>query len=36
MREHETELIYACRQGRLADVAALLASGADPNEPKSW
>ena len=29
MREHDTELIDACRHGRLAEVAALLASGAD-------
>ena len=31
MHEHDTPLIDACRHGRLADVTALLASGADVN-----
>ena len=35
MREHDTRLIDAARHGRVADVAALLADGADVNEPKT-
>ena len=35
MREHDTQLIDACRHGRLADVTTLLASGADVNERKT-
>ena len=34
MRKHDTPLIDAARHGRAADVAALLADGADVNEPK--
>ena len=32
---HDTPLIDAARHGRAADVAALLAGGADVNEPKT-
>jgi ankyrin repeat protein len=35
MREGDTALIDAVRHGRAADVAALLADGADVNEPKT-
>jgi ankyrin repeat protein len=35
VREHDTPLIDAVRHGRVADVAALLADGADVNEPKT-
>ena len=35
MREGDTPLIDAARHGRAADVAALLAGGADVNEPTS-
>ena len=35
MREGDTPLIDAARHGRLVDVAALLAGGADVNEPKT-
>ena len=35
MREHDTALIDACRNGRLDAVKALLARGADANEPKT-
>ena len=35
MRQHDTPLIAAAFLGRLADVAALLADGADGNEPNS-
>ena len=35
MRQHDTPLIAAAFLGRLADVAALLADGADVNEPNS-
>ena len=35
MREGDTTLIDAARHGRAADVAALLAGGADVNEPKT-
>ena len=35
MREHDTPLIDAARHGRAADVVALLADGADVNEPKT-
>ena len=34
MREGDTPLTDAARHGRAADVAALLAGGADVNEPK--
>ena len=33
--EHDTPLIDAARHDRAADVAALLAGGADVNEPKA-
>ena len=33
MREGDTPLVDAARHGRAADVAALLADGADVNEP---
>ena len=35
MREGDTPLIDAARHGRAADVVALLADGADVNEPKT-
>ncbi len=35
MHEGDTPLIDAARHGRVADVAALLAGGADVNEPKT-
>ena len=35
MLEGDTPLIDAARHGRAADVAALLAGGADVNEPKT-
>ena len=35
MRAGDTALIDAARHGRAADVAALLADGADVNEPKT-
>ena len=35
MREGDTPLIDAARHGRAGDVAALLADGADVNEPKT-
>ena len=35
MRAGDTPLIDAARHGRAADVAALLADGADVNEPKT-
>ena len=35
MREGDTPLIDAARHGRTADVASLLADGADVNEPKT-
>ena len=35
MRAGDTPLIDAARNGRAADVAALLADGADVNEPKT-
>ena len=35
MREGDTPLIDAARHGRADDVAALLADGADVNEPKT-
>ena len=34
MLEHDTPLIDAVRHGRAADVLALLADGADVNEPR--
>ena len=36
MRKGDTRLIDAARHGRAADVAALLADGADVNEPKEY
>ena len=35
MNEGDTPLIDAARHGRAADVEALLADGADVNEPKT-
>ena len=35
MRERDTPLIDAARHGRVDDVVALVAGGADVNEPKT-